>query len=444
MYPARISPNHITIFCYSCAMRVIFGAIKLAAIAAFAATLCAAQQFTPKAIQFSGVPEYNSSELLAVAQLTPGTQIDAADLDKHAKLLMETGNFGSYAYSFDGENLIFTLTPSPNLYPVRFANLPFTLTPQVMANIHARAPLFHGKVPAQGGTLDSLIAALEAEFATHGTQATVAASAYFDPKLNTVTAMQLTVTAPQVLVSAVNVHGVSPQLDADLKKIYTPLTGSAYKTDETTGVLQDQLEDFYFDHGYATAKISVAKSDEPVYSADKVEVPLNVIVQEGRVYKVGLIKLNSRIYIQQRKIDTALHPHEGDPITGAGVRSLMDLIDTIYESKGYMECKVTRKVNPDERSATADYTIDVAPGPQFTMGDLTFEGFPDDLAQSLKGAWKTPRGAPVDFPYVRSYVLSYAERDQAAAAKLSAAKLSYFYNIDPKTHVVNITYRFGQ
>jgi outer membrane protein assembly factor BamA len=419
----------------------------LAALLAFACTcVLAAQQFTPKNIQFTGVPEYNANEILAVAQLTPGAQLEAADLDKHTKLLMDSGMFGSYSYSFDGESetLTFKLTPASNLYAVRYANLPIEMTPQVMANIHARAPLFHDKLPNSGGTLDAVITALEAEFTSRGIHAQVAASPYFDPDLNSVTAIQIVVTQPAVVIGAVNVEGASPQLAADLKKIYAPFTGTSFNTNESISTLQHRLEVYYTDHGYATVKVKVAQAAAPVLTADKIEVPFNIRIQEGHIYKIGLIKLNSKLLIPATKIESTLHPHAGDPVTGATLRDLMTLVANTYKSKGYLRCNVTPKVIADEKSGTADYQIDVDSGPVYTMGEVTFEGFPDDLALALKNNWKTPAGAPVDFPYAYSYVVKFSQHDQSTTSRLAGAKMSYILTTDPKTHVVKINYKLEQ
>ena len=417
------------------------------ALTAIALTgVLAAQQFTPKTIQFTGVPEFNTNELLAAAQLTPGATLQASELDKHTKLLMDSGMFGSYSYSFEpeSETLIFKLTPSSNLYAVRYTNLPIELTPQVMANIHARAPLFHDKLPNAGGTLDAVIAALQAEFTSRGIHATVTPSPYFDPELNSVTAIQITVTQPAVVIGVLNVEGVSPQLADALKKIYAPFTGTSFNSNESISTLQQRLESFYTDRGYANVKVKVAQASEPVLTADKIEVPFNVKIVEGHTYKIGFIKLNSKIQIQQTKIDNALHPHAGDPVTGANLRDLMTIVASTYKARGYLKCKVTPKVIADEKSDTADYQIDVDPGPLYTMGDVAFEGFPEDLALALKNNWSIPAGAPVNFPYAYSYVVKFSQHDQSTTSRLAGAKMGYVLTADPKTHVVKIIYRLEQ
>ncbi len=98
-------------------------------IAIFAlAQTAAAQKFQPKSIQFKGDPEYSvtlrgDEELMAAAGLKKGVVLDYAEMNDHSKLLMDSGMFASLAFKFDGQDLIFTITPSTDLYPIHLENL---------------------------------------------------------------------------------------------------------------------------------------------------------------------------------------------------------------------------------------------------------------------------------------------------------------------------------
>jgi hypothetical protein len=84
------------------------------------------------------------------------------------------------------------------------------------------------------------------------------------------------------------------------------------------------------------------------------------------------------------------------------------------------------------------------PGPVYTLSDVAFEGFPEDLAAQMKNLWKIPRGTAVDFPYASSFVTRFSARDQATSSRFAGAKVSYLLIADPKAHTVRITYRLGQ
>src|SRR5208337_4971996 len=135
-----------------------------------------AQKFLPKTIQFKGDPEYSDQELLAAAGLKKGAVLTSAEMNEHSKRLMDTGVFDTLTFKFDGQDLVFILVPSSTLYPIRLENLPLTPGKDLDAVLHDRFPLYHGKVPAEGGLLDNVRAALEEMLAAQGIKASVKAT----------------------------------------------------------------------------------------------------------------------------------------------------------------------------------------------------------------------------------------------------------------------------
>ena len=134
---------------------VIF--LLLTLILLCAAHPATAQKFQPKTIQFKGDPEYSDVELLAAAVLKPGAVLTQADMNAASQRLMDTGMFASLAFKFDGQDLIFTLTPSTDLYPIQLENLPLTPGKELDARLHDILPLYHGKVPAEGGLAEDVL-----------------------------------------------------------------------------------------------------------------------------------------------------------------------------------------------------------------------------------------------------------------------------------------------
>ena len=141
----------------------------------------AAQKFLPKTIQFKGAPDYSDQELLTAAGLKKGTVLNFADMKAHSQQLMDTGVFETLSFKFDGQNLVYTLTPSTSLLPIYLTNLPFTLDNDLNAKLHERFPLYHGKVPGDGGLTDQVRQALEGMLAARGIQAVIVAAPSQDP-----------------------------------------------------------------------------------------------------------------------------------------------------------------------------------------------------------------------------------------------------------------------
>src|SRR3954463_7222612 len=91
--------------------------------AVLAALLCTtvplqAQKFIPKSIQFNGDPEYSNDELIAFAGLKKGDTLTYAQMNDVSKKLMDSGMFASLAFKFDGQDLVFQLTPAEQIVPL--------------------------------------------------------------------------------------------------------------------------------------------------------------------------------------------------------------------------------------------------------------------------------------------------------------------------------------
>jgi outer membrane protein assembly factor BamA len=156
--------------------------LLLTLVALLSASLpSAAQRFQTKSIQFNGAPEYSDQELLDAAGLKVGMALTSDEVKEHSQKLMDSGVFDNLTFKFDGQNLVYTLTPSTSLLPIYLTNLPFTLDNDLNAKLHERFPLYHGKVPGDGGLTDQVRQALEGMLAARGIQAVIVAAPSQDP-----------------------------------------------------------------------------------------------------------------------------------------------------------------------------------------------------------------------------------------------------------------------
>jgi outer membrane protein assembly factor BamA len=151
--------------------------LKLAILFAFGVTVSSiqivAQSIQPKAIEFKGAPQYTNAELCAAAGLKPNTTVTAAELNDHMKLLNDSGMFADISFNFDGQNLVFQVTPYAALVPVQFENLPVQISDGLDDQLRKRVALYQGKVPATGTILDGVRTEIQAELAAAGSQAKV-------------------------------------------------------------------------------------------------------------------------------------------------------------------------------------------------------------------------------------------------------------------------------
>ncbi|MGD0831154.1 MAG: hypothetical protein ABR907_09445 [Terracidiphilus sp.] len=400
----------------------------------------AAQKFQPKTIQFKGAPEYTNQELLTVADLKLGSKLNFDDMNAHTQKLMDTGLFHSIVFKFDGVDLVYSLVPSDQLYAVRLENLPLAVSDGLDQALHARFPLYRGKVPSEGGLMEQVRQALEQMLAANGIKATVTAMPYTDQKLRKVTAISYAITEPPVLVGEIRLNKDSAPLDPKAAELLFHLTGSPYSSDGSVNQVETHLGNYYRDKGYLEAEVHATPANPPVVTPDAIRIPFDLSVATGPLYKMAGVQLAPGLLVSQADFDHQSHIHPGDIATSQYVRENWQYIERQYHNKGYMKAAVHAAASLDHAQGTASFSVTVDPGPVFTMGNLTVANVSDDLRQMMIAAWKLPPGAVFDESAIRSY---YAIRDvnPTLGRIFSSVYCKYVLTVNEETHTVDVTLR---
>jgi outer membrane protein assembly factor BamA len=410
-----------------------------------AAPPAAAQTFIPQSIQFKGAPEYSNQELLAAVGYKKDTPIAYSEVKSHSQRLLDTGLFEAASFTYNGVNLVFTLVPSTALYSARLQNLPLTPGKELDAALHDRVPLYHGKVPFDGGLTEQVRQALVAMLAAKGIQATVAATPYTDQRLHEVTAMSYAITAPPVKLGEIHLKGVSPELQAKGELVASRAMKTDYDTENTAGNIEHAFALFYSDEGYPAVKVHAEQLGNPVVSNEAIEIPFNVIVEEGRHYKLGSIHLPSSEPLAMAEINitngVVSNPTEKMPAKdGVTLRTTLAYVTGQYKSKGYMDCVVTLRPQYDDANGIVNYTLEVQTGPVYTMGKLTIENGADDLRAAMLAAWKLPEGAVFSEKAIRDYYTSQGDKT-ALGRTFASVNCKFKMAANIETHTVDVTLR---
>lgn len=416
--------------------------LVLAALAvAVAARPAAAQKFQPKSIQFQGDPEYTNDELLAAAGLKKGVVLSYSDMQDYSKRLLDSGVFASVAFKFDGVDLTFMLAPSTDLYPVRLENLPLTPGAELDAKLHEQVPLYHGKVPSEGGINDEVRAAFEKLLAGKGLQASVFATPSPTEGTHKVGAVSYSITTPPVAVGIAQVDGVSDACRARVHAVVDEAARNPFSTADSAGNLERVIEQFYGDQGYAAARAQVAEAGAPALQSGVIVVPFSIQVEEGRVYQVAAIHLPPGTPFTQEEIDKALSPSIVGASIGVRVRSIWLMISERYQSKGYLDCKVTPHAVFDDANAKVSYNVDVEPGPVYHLAFVKFDNVTDEMRSLLIRNWQMLPGDPFDKSYVATFILKCQQQDPVLRRSLAGVKVTYNVMANPDTHDVNVLIR---
>jgi outer membrane protein assembly factor BamA len=419
-----------------------FSVVLTAVAAVFSLALpISAQKFQPKSVQFKGDPEYSDQELLAAAGLTRSAALTGADMNACAKRLMDTGVFNYVAYKFDGVDLVFSLTPDPALLPLRLENLPFTAGPDLDAQLHKRLPLYHGKVPTEGGLLEDVRRAFETMLAAESIKATVVAAPYAGPNdHNRPSAMSFTVTSPAFRLGTIRIAGASMALLPRLHEIVAGAANPLFDSQGTPAGLEKEFTQFYLDQGFAAVKVHAVRSGALVFKSDAVLVPYTVNIQEGRFYKVGSIRVPANALVTQDEADKIVAAPRKLTM-GEALPNVVSLIESRYKAKGYLDLRVESQPTFNNSTGTVAYTLAVDPGSVYRVAYVKFAGVSDELRNHLMRQWQLMPGDAFDQTYLDAFLTKAESQDPLLRRSLSGVNPTVETDPDPATHEVNVTFR---
>jgi outer membrane protein insertion porin family len=418
-------------------MKRTFSLLLTAVVLLSASVPSCAQKFVPRSIQFKGDPEYTDQELLAAAGLKEGIALTTDEMHDHAQQLLDTGAFDNLTYKFDGQNLVYSLTPSTTLLPIRLTNLPFTLDKDLNAKLHERFPLYHGKVPGEGGLTDQVRQALEEMLAAKGIQATIMAA----PSTNRQDAtVSFAITAPLVEIGEIHTDSASAALDAKAQGILGKLSGSPYDVEGSPSQIATYLGNYYHDNGYLEASIQATPQSAPMITPEAVRIPFVISISPGALYRLTGVQLAPGLVVTQAEFDHQSSIHPGDIADGQRVVQNWEFISRQYHNKGYMKASLHPTPSYDRAQGTVSFAVSVEPGPAYTMGTLTMVNVSDELRAAMLAAWKMPAGSVFNESAVRNF-FAIGDANPTLKRVFAAANCRYNLQLNDENHTVDVTLR---
>jgi outer membrane protein assembly factor BamA len=419
------------------------GAIAAALLLLCSLPLTAQKKAAPKAIRFQGAPQYTQQELLSAAGLKPDTRLSLSEVKAHGKLLGDTGLFKEVKFTSDSKTLLFTLTPSSQLFPMHLENVPLAPGKELDDKLHDRFPLYRGQLPAGGSMVDGICHAFEEMLAAKGAKVTVKAALTSGIGPQKLTAMNFSIVSPAAVhIGAIQFVGVSPTMQAKASLLAGGQTGNSFDTENSAKGLHRIFEDLYEDQGYAAVQVDVAQADQLIVADQAVDVPYTVTIKEGGIYKLGTIDYPANSIVPRADVEKLLSKNP------AGAGRPLDLfilaVCDAHHVHGYLDCSVVSHPSFNETTHIVNYALDITPGTQYRLASVKFDGAPDPMAAKLKAAWKMSPGDTFDEGYVSSFAAMAQKKDKALARWMQSVLTSYDVKADPAAHEVNCIFHFAK
>jgi outer membrane protein insertion porin family len=418
------------------------GAVSVALLLFCSLHLLAQKKVLPKTIRFQGAPQYTQQELLAAAGLKPDARLNPGEVKAHAKQLNDTGLFEAIKFTSDSKTLLFTLTPSSKLFPMHLENVPLTPSKELDAKLHERFPLYHGLLPASGSILEGICQTFEEMLAAKSVKATVKAALTSGLGPQKLTAMNFAVVSPTVNIGRIQLVGVSSAMQAKASLLASGQTGNSFDTENTAIGLQHAFNDLYQDQGYAAVQVDVAEVEPYIISSQSVDIPYTVTIKEGGIYKLGTIDFSASTLVARADVEKILSKYP----TGSGrpLDLFLLAVGDAYHAKGYLDCSIVSHPSFKEATHIVNYSLEIAPGSQYRLAFVRFDGAPDAMAAKLKLAWKMAPGDVFDESYVSNFASLAIKRDKPLTKWMQTVITTYDVKADPATHEVNCIFHFAK
>lgn len=418
------------------------GVVSVALLLICSFPLLAQKKVAPQAIRFQGAPQYTQQELLAAAGFKPGTHLSPGEVKAHARQLNDTGLFKEVKFTSDRRTLIFTLTPSSQLFPMHLDNVPLTPGKQLDSELHERFPLYHGTLPANGSMVEGICRTFEEMLAAKGAKATVKADLTSGLGPQKLTAVNFTVVSPAVRIGRIQLAGTSPAMQAKAVLVASQQTGNSFDTENTALGIQHIFEDTYHDQGYAAVQVNVAQVDPLIVSEQSIDVPYAVTIKEGEIYKLGKIDLPANALVTRAEVEKSVSKKSVG--SGRPLDLFVLAVRDAYSDHGYLDCTVALHPSFNESAQIVNYSLELDPGSQYRLASVKFDGAPEEMAAKLRLAWKMAPGDVFDESYLSNFSAQAKKRDKTLSKWMQTVITTFDFKADPATHQVNCIFHFAK
>ena len=342
---------------------------------------------------------YKSEQILAVAGLRTGEIAGKSAFEAARDRLNATGLFDNVGYHFapapdgKGYDAAIEVTEVPQVYPVRFQDLPAT-DAELRAQLKQKDPLFGDKIPATKAVLDRYVAWIS-QF--------LAAKNYHDPIVGKPTS---DATSDLIIVfrpgkARRNIARVKFAQTGDLPAglletaIYGVAIGMPYEEAEFRLLLDSQIRPVFEARGML--RVAFPKvTTEPAKDVDGVVV--SVEVAPGPVYTLEHVSFTGaeaprEPFAKLANLKTNQTANFDD------VKAGRDRIVASMRSSGYLQASTEVKRDVNDKDKKVSIVINVIPGPLFTLGKLDIVGLDIESEPTVRKMWTIAPGKPFNPEY---------------------------------------------
>jgi outer membrane protein insertion porin family len=328
-----------------------------------------------KTIAVAGAQRLEPQTILSYVQLRPGQVYTAAAADQALKDLAATDLFSDYRIENNNGNVVISVTENPVINRVILEGNKRIKDDKINKEIKL--------APRQIFTRAKVRADVNRIIELYKRQGRFAATV--EPKMVQLSQNRVDVVfeineGAKSKVRAINIVGNHVFSDGKLKgqmltkeagltKIFS--SGTSYDPDRMA-YDQQKLRQFYLTQGYADFRVVSAVAE---LTPDKKDFIITYVVEEGKRYKFGDVKVDSQI----RDLDSAfltktLPMHTGDWYNGKQLEDVRDGLEETAGTVGYAFAKVEPQITRNPDTLTMDVTYQITQTPRTYVERVNVNG----------------------------------------------------------------------
>ena len=395
-------------------------------------------------VSVTGSKHFSSEQILPEAGLSAGASVTRADLQAAADKLTQSGMFATVGYRFssapDGVSVEYQVTDAPML-PVGFDNFPWVSDDDLIAAIKAGVPFFDGTAPANGSILDQMGAAMSKFLQTKAIFVKITHAPMSDPLTNQMTLEFLSAGA-QEDVKSVDFSDALANANPAIQQRLADLIGKPYSLTTLKLFEFEQVRPVYLGRGllHITFRPPVVQASLP--TADSAPtVVVHVQIDPGVAYSWGGVTWTGNSALSTAELDGLVKFKPGDPTDGTKIQALWLAVADAYGRKGYLDATATPSPQFDDESHRVNYTVAIAEGPQYKMGNLVLSGLSVEGEKHVRGAWAIAPGAIFDETFYDAFVDGGAKQS-FGTIPYDYQRIDHFLDKNPQAGTVNVMLDF--
>ena len=395
-------------------------------------------------VAVTGSRRFKNQEIAGATGLHPGTPVSRDELQFGADRLAKLGLFTNVQYKFSsgpgGLSVEYSLADAPTV-AVTFDNFPRFTDEELVAAIKNAVVLFDGTAPENGTILAPMSNAVEELIATRGLHATVVHSIVSKPSGEH--ALQFRIEGDSMRVAEVEFSDRLAKYDPVIQQSLAELIGKPFSRSAIDLFEFEQVRPRYLERAFLRVKFGAPtarfEGDPTKPLPDKVFVIAPI--DPGPEFKWGGVEWNGNSVISTDELQRFVELKPGDAADGGKMESSWNRVLSAYDSRGYLDVKLTEIPRYDDKAAIVSYSVAIVQGPQYHMGQLVLTGLSGEGERRIRSAWQIPAGAVFNRVVYEDFV-SRGAKEAFSGLPFHYEKIGRFLQTDPKTGTVDVLLDF--